>query len=358
VKKPTNDEPLLLSELQIIKHKPQNKEKHFIQPLGAEISRHQILPISRQTLKPSQLVKLVSNLRRIGHDVPALKNIEEKDFQPKALKASNELAQEALINELFTCMEETQVEAKLTPDNDKEEKVWQMMLIDFPASKMIEKKTRFQSKSPFWHKARLYRVTASSFYTIVNPRARSSAFKRFMGTKKFFSCKSVEHGNKFEDAAFRKFIDKFPQLLPGQIMDGHTIVGLLVNPSFPFCGASPDRLIKLNGELLLVEIKCPYHVYAKKKSLKQHIKDEKFYVSYDSDGNLCLKKEHAYYYQIQLQLVVANLRGAFFVMYVPPDDIVCLFIERDEEFLEEKMERLAEVFSEELLPEFAKQLFA
>jgi hypothetical protein len=161
----------------------------------------------------------------------------------------------------------------------------------------------------------------------------------------------------FEDEAFRKFLENFHELLPGQTLEGHTIVGLLVNPAFQFCGASPDRLIKLNGELLLVEIKCPYHPYSKKKSLKQHMKNKGFYIQFDSNGKPHLKQEHAYYHQIQLQLVVSNLRGAFLVLFVPPKDIMCMFIDRDPDFLEEKMERLAEIYSWDLVPRFVEELY-
>jgi hypothetical protein len=281
VKKPTSDEPLLISELQIIKHKESGKKKTFGQVLGGEIARHQILPQNRQTLKPSQLVKLVSSLRIVGHDVPALKNIELNDYQVRALKATNEMTQELLIMELFEYMRETDVETRMSVDNELEEKFWDMINIDIDASEEMEKKTRLQSKSPFWHKARLYRITATSFYTLVNPRARKPALKRFMDGKRFFSSKSVDHGIKFEDEAFRKFLEKFSELLPGYSLQGHTIVGFLVNPSFPFCGASPDRLVKIDDELILIEIKCPYSPYQRKRSLKAQMKEKRFYVQID-----------------------------------------------------------------------------
>jgi hypothetical protein len=71
-----------------------------------------------------------------------------------------------------------------------------------------------------------------------------------------------------------------------------------------------------------------------------------------------LDKNHTYYYQIQMQLLVSNLNSAYLVLYVPPDDVACLFISKDEDFLNEKMELLGEVYSEQLMPHFAKELFA
>ena len=77
--------------------------------------------------------------------------------------------------------------------------------------------------------------------------------KTFEQKRSFFTSQSVRHGIQYEDVACALFLeinkcDESP-------------VGLIVNYQIAFLGASPDRLIIENGEIKLLEVKCPCSVF-------------------------------------------------------------------------------------------------
>ena len=94
--------------------------------------------------------------------------------------------------------------------------------------------------------------------------------KTFEQKRSFFTSQSVRHGIQFEDVASALFLeinkcDESP-------------VGLIVNYQILFLGASPDSLIIENGEIKLLEVKCPYSVLQKKSKLQKEIHSNKFYI--------------------------------------------------------------------------------
>ena len=124
----------------------------------------------------------------------------------------------------------------------------------------VEKATRSQSNSKLWFSYRAGRVTASRMRavchtSIANPS--QSLIKSICYPEAFsFVSKQTEWGCKHEKKArdiycrinYRSH-DNF------QVLDS----GLVINPQWPFIGASPDGLIDCSccGRGVL-EIKCPY----------------------------------------------------------------------------------------------------
>ena len=76
--------------------------------------------------------------------------------------------------------------------------------------------------------------------------------------------------------------------------------GLFVDYRDPYLGAFPDGLVecKCCGKGVL-EVKCPF---CHKENLPKD--DETGFCMVKSDGMWSLKRSHAYYYQVQLQLYV------------------------------------------------------
>ena len=70
---------------------------------------------------------------------------------------------------------------------------------------------------------------------------------------------------------------------------------------YPFLGASPDGLISCDFHRIgVIEIKCPYKY---KNGLKEAIDDYNF----PSDiQKMETRKSHAYYFQIQLQILATD----------------------------------------------------
>ncbi|XP_059490196.1 uncharacterized protein LOC132205261 [Neocloeon triangulifer] len=355
--KPTNDEPLLFSEINFVRH-DESRAGRFVQPLGAEIARHQLLPSGRATLPSSRVMDLASSLRRVGFDPPVLKNLEANEYKTKASRIlSNEQSQEVLVDKLFEIMEKASYSKSIVPNNEYELTFLRdFILVDWPKSREIERNTRFQSQSKHWYKARLHRITATQVHSLASENARTDAWKRFAGKRKFFTSSSVQHDIRFEEEAFHKFLNVANDRDSLKI-EAHSSIGLLVHPNFSFTGASPDRLISIDGELFLVEIKCPYNPFIRKKSLKLKFKDKDFYINLDKNGKPFLKENHPYYSQIQAQLLISNIEKAFLVLFVPPIDIEYFVIYRNHSFINRKMDVLHKVYQENLLPQFVQEVY-
>ncbi|KAL1479873.1 hypothetical protein MTO96_051521 [Rhipicephalus appendiculatus] len=98
---------------------------------------------------------------------------------------------------------------------------------------------------------------------------------------------------------------------------GHNVTvstcGLLLNPAFPWLGASPDRIVYDPLELSygVVEIKCPY-------SLRDTKGDDLVGLSFCSeltDTGPKLSREHHYYSQLIGQMGVSELSWGDFVIF-------------------------------------------
>ena len=128
--------------------------------------------------------------------------------------------------------------------------------------------------------------------------------------------------------------------------------GLYIHCEHPFLGASPDSHVKCSccGEGV-VEVKCPH--CAKDNTLEIIANESKqFCLQKDKSGSLHLANDHAYYYQIQLQMAATKTNYCDFVVWSP--DSSDLYIERikfNEEFFEESVVKAAHFYKVGVLPE-------
>ena len=128
--------------------------------------------------------------------------------------------------------------------------------------------------------------------------------------------------------------------------------GLIINPELPFLGATPDGNVSCaccgKG---IVEIKCPY--CHKGDTIEVASEDKKFCLTKGSDGHICLDRVHAYYYQVQTQLFVANVDYCdFCVCTFAYHDDLHIHIERifkDTEFWDDCVSKAQHFFRTALL---------
>lgn len=98
---------------------------------------------------------------------------------------------------------------------------------------------------------------------------------------------------------------------------GHDVTiagcGLLVNPAYPWLGASPDRIAfdPVESSYGVVEIKCPYTLRDKKGSELTALD----FCSQVTENGPNLKKDHFYYAQLLGQMGVSGLRWGDFVVF-------------------------------------------
>jgi hypothetical protein len=346
VRKPTSDEPLLFSDIKFVRHDP---EKPVKRDLCVNLLTHNPVPDFHKTVTNGDLEKLVKVYDMSGIKLPILDVIRDNKFAPVIQKQQMDAE---LHSELFAAMTNGDHYAR----NEFGASVSDAVIhhynaavdVDLDRSLFIEKSTRLQSKSNFWFAQREYRLTASMFGTFCRLRSTTDPVKTFMQKRKYFTTKSVRHGLNYESQAFAKYCE--------QMKCDSSSVGLIINPDIPYLAVSPDGLVKVQDQLRLVEIKCPYSLFQRKSKIKDQLKEKNFYLSQTKDG-IKLKETHDYFYQIQGQLNVAQIQTCDLVVFVPPNDIVIVHVEKDAAFFRQKMlPKLAQIYFEKLLPHFIDEL--
>ena len=188
----------------------------------------------------------------------------------------------------------------------------------------IEKNTRQQSQCKEWYEKRKCRLTASMFGVVVK-RRKSIYLKSIVKTitkpsqTKNASCLWGTENEKNALLRYHQYKDE--SNLPVNICAS---CGLVVNPKWPWLGASPDALISDEREESVygaVEVKCP----ASKSgiSVLEACSDKAFCMEI-IDGKPSLKKNHIYYYQSQGVMVICQLKFLDFVVYTVSD----VYVER------------------------------
>lgn len=182
----------------------------------------------------------------------------------------------------------------------------------------IESGTRDQG-SATWKDQRRGRVTASKFHRVYT---RMNTYKNDpdVDMKPILEdilqyrvpsseLPALKYGRSMEDTAVKSFKTVMTEL-------GHKDCviekcGLFISETHPFLGASPDRIVTCSccGRQTL-EVKCPLNC---SKSVPNENNVECLTVN--DDGIVVLKKQHAYYTQIQGQMALAKCNNAHFFVY-------------------------------------------
>ena len=122
-------------------------------------------------------------------------------------------------------------------------------------------------------------------------------------------------------------------------------VGLFIDDTHPFLGASPDGMVECSccGKGVL-EIKCPY---CQKDDLPE---SNDSFCMIKEDGKWTLKHNHGYYYQVQLQLHICDVSYADFMVWTE-NNIATERILEDTEFFNSKFDDVKHFFIYGVLPE-------
>ena len=90
--------------------------------------------------------------------------------------------------------------------------------------------------------------------------------------------------------------------------------GLVVHPQYPHLGVTPDGYVKCSCcGCGVIEIKCPFS--CRDCSFLQAIGENNFCLESSDDGSYVLKKQHAYFYQIQIQMRLCDVNFFDFVIW-------------------------------------------
>ena len=177
----------------------------------------------------------------------------------------------------------------------------------------IEATSREQSESEIWKKERTYRFTASSFQLIAKRQRNHESFAQSIMHPKPFTSKYVAHGMKYELVALREYEKfMFNRKTPVAVLKS----GFVVSEAFPVLGASPNaKVIDFGCSICfgLAEVKCPhtkFHV-----TPLEACSDPNFFMEKISDTQCRLKRDHAYYGQVQGQMGVTGAKWCDFIVY-------------------------------------------
>jgi len=195
----------------------------------------------------------------------------------------------------------------------------------------ICKRTRRQSDSALWHKVRAPRLTASKAHKISRAKTKKTRLKYFF--EKVPPNVNCQYG-----------IDKEPEARESYVrLTGNKVVqvGSMIRSDQQWLSASPDGLVMPAGSnrLKVLEIKCP--ISCKNAAIR---------VPYLSPDGKQLKKNHAYYEQVQLQMYVAGARTCDFFVFSDADEKL-ISVPLDTDFLASEIPWLEKIYFEDFLPE-------
>ncbi len=226
----------------------------------------------------------------------------------------------------------------------KAEEVFQSLALTKAEAEHIEKATKKQRECTEWYRQRAGRLTSSTFHNIYVRKKQSNPdvlVKRLLSKKDISTVPAIKWGVEHEETARRDYICKMS--LSHQHFEC-TLVGLTINPLYPFLGASPDGHIQCEccGQGLL-EIKCPF---SGRHSHPQELKG--------MPGSFLkingLSRSHKYYTQVQGQLAMCDKDFCDFVVWTPKG-IIVERINRDLPFWEKLIAKLTAFYVENMLPE-------
>ena len=181
---------------------------------------------------------------------------------------------------------------------------------------LIEKKTREQFGAELWYKAGSGVITASKFraccHTDIAEPSKNLIINICYPSKSRFSTKATDYGSKHEKVARGILIEYLSNIDENiSVRDS----GLFRSDVYPYLGASPDGILECSccETIFVIEIKCP--IKATKMPLTElAISDDSFCMEYVY-GEYILKKDHAYYYQVQLQMFLTQAKACYFFVY-------------------------------------------
>lgn len=168
-----------------------------------------------------------------------------------------------------------------------------------------------------WFQQRKYRLTASNFGRVMTRKKEptKSFLSSLFQSKNLTNISSIQHGKQNEAVAKTLYVKKMQKNVHANFSVYDS--GLVINPSCPYLGASPDGKVfdpTSTNRFGLLEIKCPYKW--RNCSMEVACEDPKFYCHL-VDGLPHLKSDgnELYYVQVQGQLALTGLEWCDFVVY-------------------------------------------
>ena len=186
------------------------------------------------------------------------------------------------------------------------EEVLECLYLTLDDREQLERDTRSQSVCAQWFEARHVHITGSKCGRIIIQKEKTVALLRFCLYPKpmIYLPKPIAWGRDNEPNARSKYMEHMKSIGHAGLTTSDS--GFIVHMEKSWLGASPDAWV-IDPSVLdskgIAEFKCPYREAG--MLLEDACKEPEFCCTM-VDGNLCLKRNHTYYHQVQLQLYVAS----------------------------------------------------
>ena len=207
--------------------------------------------------------------------------------------------------------------------------------------KVVELATRNQSQCV----RRQYRITASNFGTICKGAITTSKLKWLLcsSNSSIQTSSAIVWGKLHEPSAFEQYQAQLPSSMVLRK------AGIYISDT-GFLAASPDGIVSSVGEIDygIIEIKCPY-TCRNMSVVEACSKIKPFYCELEN-GQVKLKRNHQYYYQVQGTMGIVGVEWCDFVIWTTKG----MTIERiqfDKIFWTTCLTYLKSVYLEYVLPE-------
>ncbi|KAH9379031.1 hypothetical protein HPB48_014503 [Haemaphysalis longicornis] len=213
----------------------------------------------------------------------------------------------------------------------------------------IEEDTRMQGKCLSWYQQRCGRITGSIVSRVVKCKSLGSAARLasniaqaplVLYENQHRKTCAMRHGTEHEEAVRRHYVDH-QSLRHMNFLSRDA--GLFICEKFQCVAASPDGIIKCSccGRGVFA-IKCPY------KYKDTHADDNNDKGFYHENGRL--KENHEYMFQVQTEMVSADVSYCDFVCWTSKSFVVVRVL-RDTDFIEKHMPVLRGFLKHALLPQ-------
>ena len=210
--------------------------------------------------------------------------------------------------------------------------------------------TMGQGTSSQWQANRWCRITASMAKDVKCVKTGFTGLVKRLLWSEIPITAAIQYGRDHESDALKCYKDKYMSYLVEE-------TGLWLNPKYPTLACSPDGTFEdqQTGISGLIEIKCPYvmremhPIHDFDKLTTKQARD--FCCTSQSDSSLKLKRNHKYYYQVQMQMGICEKKVCDFVIWSQKG----LSIERihfDKSFWDYTYPCLERFHREYLVPEF------
>lgn len=234
------------------------------------------------------------------------------------------------------------------PENieNKQRQLLESLKINVIEANRLEEKTRKQAQSEDWMKERKYRITASNFGRVKTRQRNHRKLVEDLLAQKQFSTAATQHGKQYENTALRKYEKHLRRMQkPIKVLES----GLFVSPKIPILGCTPDAKVidlSVTDHYGICEVKCPF---SKMNVTPLEASQDRAFFMELVNGKPRLKRNHAYYDQVQGQMAIAGVHWCDFICYTKKG----LSIERimfDENHWDTLCDRLCFYYIEHFLP--------